>query len=86
MDLSDYKVELEYPCPWVYTLIGADEFAMRTAVADLLGETDYALTYGKSSRTGRYCSLALALVVQTEEHRKGIYTALGTHPVIKAVL
>jgi uncharacterized protein len=86
MDLRDYKLELEYPCPWVYTLIGADEFAMRRVVADLLGETHYTLTYGKSSRTGKYCSLALELVVQTEQHRKGIYSALGNHPAIKAVL
>jgi putative lipoic acid-binding regulatory protein len=86
MDLNAHKLELEYPCPWTYKLIGADEFVMRTVVADLLGEMKYALTYTRSSRTGKYCSLELQLIVESDEHRKGIFTALGNHPAFRAVL
>lgn len=86
MDLYAHKLELEYPCRWTYKLIGPDEFLMRTMVADLLGDIEYALTYSKSSRTGKYCSLELELVVQTEEHRRGLYTALGRSTAVKAVL
>lgn len=86
MEFSEQNLEFEYPCPWTYRMIGADEFAMRTVVGELLGDTEYTLVYVQSSRTGKYCSLQLDLVVQSEEHRKGLFTTLGQSPAIRAIL
>ncbi|MEN6492896.1 MAG: DUF493 domain-containing protein [Thermoguttaceae bacterium] len=86
MDLNDYKVEIRYPCAWTYTVIGADRRAMEQVVADVVGEIDYTLTISHVSSTGKYCSLQLELIVETETHRTDIFHALRRHPAIKAVM
>ena len=47
---SDNKPEIQYPCLWEYKVIGEDEFAMRQAIAELLSELDYEVTFSRSSR------------------------------------
>lgn len=86
MDQNPQKLELEYPCAWSYRMIGSDESAIRALVAELLGETEYTLVYGHRSRTGKYCSLQLDLIVQSEAHRQGLHTALSQAAFIKAIL
>lgn len=86
MDLNDCQVEIPYPCSWTYTVIGPDRAGMEMAVADVVGEVKYALAFSHVSSAGKYCSLKLELVVETEEHRTGLFHALRNHPAIKAVL
>ena len=62
MDPTDRKLELDYPCEWGYTLIGADEFEMRTAVADLIGDCVHRVRVSRRSAMGRYVSLELLAV------------------------
>ncbi len=86
MDLNDYKVEIEYPCTWTYTVIGTNRQMMEQVVADVVGEVEYALTFSHASSAGKYCSLKLELMVETEEHRTRLFYALRNHPAIKTVL
>jgi len=65
MDFLDGKPLIQYPCSWVYQVIGTDETAIRDFVADLVGTADYELSYSNASRTGKYCSLRLKLTVHS---------------------
>lgn len=80
------KLQLDYPCSWEYKIIGADEDAVRDAVAEILGETDYDLTLSNTSRRGKYTSLLLELTVVDEAHRLGLFESLRAHEAIIMVL
>lgn len=86
MDFLCGKPLLQYPCSWVYQVIGTDEAAIRTGVAHILGKADYALSYSNTSRTGKYCSLRLQVTVETEAERDRIFVALQENPAVRAVM
>jgi putative lipoic acid-binding regulatory protein len=79
-------LELEYPCPWVYKVIGMDEGAMRAAVAEIMGDCPHEVQASRRSETGKYCSLAVSLTVESPAHRIGLYEALKAHKAVKLVL
>ncbi len=80
--------EIIYPCRWEFKTIGPDEYAMRLAIQEILaqGALQYSLDRSNTSRTGKYCSMILGLVVSSEEHRNAIFAALSNHPSIVMVL
>jgi len=79
-------LELEYPCPWVYKVIGTDEGAMREAVAEIMGDCPYEVQPSRRSETGKYCSLSVSLTVESPARRIGLYEALKGHRAVKLVL
>lgn len=79
------KLELDYPCPWLYTLIGSDEDVMRAAVAELMGGHEHSLRLSHKSRTGKYTSLELEIIARDEAHRLETYAALKRHGTFKFV-
>lgn len=86
IDLSKEKLQLEYPCEWLYKLIGADERAVRTAIAETITERSHTIANSNTSSNGKYQSLNLSLTVESDEDRTGIYQSLKNHPAIKMVL
>jgi len=80
------KPEIRYPCRWSYKLIGKSERDLRAAVALVLADQDYDLNRSNRSRTGRYCSLALSLVVHDERERRWIGQTLHEHAAVTMVL
>lgn len=78
--------EIEYPCPWNFKIIGREEEHMRRAIAKIVGDSDYMLTFSNQSRHGKYCSLNLDMVVLDEPHRLNIFEALRHHRSIRIVL
>lgn len=78
--------EIEYPCPWNFKVIGREEEHMRQAIAEIVGNSDYTLTFSNQSRYGKYCSLNLDMVVLDEPHRLNIFEALRRHRSIRIVL
>ena len=80
------KVQLEYPCPWVYKIIGPDADEMRHAVAEIICDRSYKITPSRSSETAKYHCLNIELSVESESHRTALYEALKAHRTIKLVL
>jgi hypothetical protein len=82
---ENQKVSIDYPCLWNYTVIGSDEAGMRAAIADATtGAGD--VTASRSSATGKYVSLKIAVQVENEQRRIAIYEALRKEPFVKMVL
>jgi len=80
------KAHFDYPCAWVYKVIGSSEDSIRQAIKEILQDEACAVTLSNSSKTGKYLCLNLELVVCSEEHRVSIYESLRNHPSIKIVL
>lgn len=79
-------MELEYPCPWHYKIIGSDSGEIRAAIADVLKGADCLISHSNSSNTGRYHCLNLEIVVRSEDERNQIFQALKSNPYVKMVL
>lgn len=82
----DQKLELEYPCEWRYKLIGQEIEVIQSAVKDVLLEREHKIDFSNASCTGKYCSMNLDLLVNSEDERQFVYEALKAHQDIKMVL
>jgi putative lipoic acid-binding regulatory protein len=80
------KLELEYPCDWAYKLIASEKKALEQAIRDIIDEREHKLTHSNNSKSGKYISMNLNLLVHNEEDRNFIYEALKAHSNIKMVL
>ena len=80
------KVQLEYPCLWIYKIIGPDADEMRRAVAEIIRDRDYKIIHSRSSETAKYHCLNVELFVESESHRTTLHEALKAHQTIKLVL
>ena len=84
--LRAQKLEVTYPCPWQFKLIGEDEFQLRTLVGDVLEDRDYSLDLSNTSASGRYRSLLLVVVVESEAERLAIGMRLQESEHVRMVL
>jgi len=80
------KIELEYPCAWTYKLIGYEKEAIQKAIHDVIVEREHTLKHSNASKTGKYVSMNLELVITNEDERTFIFEALKAHNNIKMVL
>jgi len=83
---SKEKLELEYPCSWTYKLIGLEKEVIQKAIHDVILEREHKLTHSNKSKTGKYVSMNLDIIIQNEDERNFIYEALKAHQHIKMVL
>ena len=83
---SENKLILEYPCNWSYKLIASEKKALEQAIRDVIDERDHKLTHSNNSKTGKYTSMNLDLLVHNEDDRNFIFEALKQHQNIKMVL
>ncbi|MBC8237429.1 MAG: DUF493 domain-containing protein [Helicobacteraceae bacterium] len=83
---SKKKLILEYPTSWSYKLIGHEKEAIQKAIHDVILQREHSLNHSNNSKTGKYVSMNLDLVIQNEDERNFIYEALKAHQDIKMVL
>ena len=83
---SNQKLELEYPVTWTYKLISLDKALIQKVIHEVILEREHKLTHSSSSKTGKYVSMNLDLLVHNEDDRNFIFAALKAHQDIKMVL
>lgn len=83
---SKKKLELIYPCNWCYKVIASEQHALKQAVKDVIQEREHKLEHSNKSRTSKYTSMNLEILVYNEDDRTFIYEALKKHQAIKMVL
>ena len=83
---NERKLQLKYPCAWIYKIIGVDQNDMKSAVLEIIQDRAYSITPSRSSETDKYHCLNVEITVESESHRKVIYEALRAHRAIKMVL
>jgi len=83
---DDRKLELEYPCNWKYKIVGAERQKLEAAIHSVILERAHTVAHSNSSKTGKYISLNLDLIVHNEDDRTFIFEALKAHQDVKMVL
>lgn len=86
INARDEKLELTYPCSWSYKLIAGEKEALEKAIHDVIEYREHKLTHSNKSKSGKYISMNLDLLVHNEDDRNFIYEALKQHQNIKMVL
>ena len=80
------KPKIDYPCPWLFKVIGFDSHEIEQAISEVIGETPFTVTASKVSSSGKYHSVNLEMEVASEKNRDHIYQSLSDHSAIKVVL
>lgn len=80
------KPQLDYPCLWIYKVIGTNENSLKSAVGEIIEGRECRISLSRQSETAKYISLNVELTVESEAHRKALYEALKTHRAVKLVL
>ncbi|MDQ7043579.1 MAG: DUF493 domain-containing protein [Sulfurimonas sp.] len=83
---SNQKVVIEYPCNWCYKVIASERAALEQAIRDVIDEREHTIKHSNKSKTGKYISMNLDLIVHNEDDRTFIFDALKRHQDIKMVL
>ncbi len=80
------KPKIDYPCSWVYKVIGSDEKSLRTAIETVLGTENLLVSSSHSSSGGKYISLNVEIIVTDDESRLSGYQNLKNHAAVKVVM
>ena len=80
------KLELEYPCAWVYKIIGREQDELRAAIAEVVQARECLVCLSNSSSGGKYLCLDVELVVLSAEDREAQHLAFKGHPAVVMVL
>lgn len=80
------RPEIEYPCSWVYKVIGEDCTLLKDVILVACAPHKVTITHSHASSKGKYHSLNAQLIVPDEKVRLQIYDRLKTDPAVKIVL
>lgn len=80
------KPIINYPCQWLYKVIGTDHEQTNRAILDVIKDIPCKIDLSNSSSSGKYLCLNVEITVQNEDERNTIYMDLKKHPHIKIVL
>jgi putative lipoic acid-binding regulatory protein len=83
---TDQKLLIEYPCRWLYKIIGSDQGELEQAVQQIISGPQCTITVSRSSSSGKYISINCEVEVYSEENRNDLYMALKQHPAVTMVL
>jgi putative lipoic acid-binding regulatory protein len=82
----EQSLELEYPCRWLYKVVGTDAALVREAALEVIDNESVTIEPSRTSSKGTYVSFNVEVTVQDAEERTGIYEALKAHSNIRMVL
>ncbi|MGP1581023.1 MAG: HP0495 family protein [Wolinella sp.] len=85
MKILEGEPEISYPCEWSYTIITQSEEEARLASFEIL-ESEHKFTPSNKSRTGKYQSFNIKLLVESKEKRDEIFQKFQAHTLVKMVL
>ncbi len=79
------KAGIDYPCEWAYKVIGNDKESVHNAIASVIQDSEYKISDSNTSKTGKYLSFNVTVIVNDEAFRNKIYQAFKEHADIKFV-
>jgi putative lipoic acid-binding regulatory protein len=86
MNENECKPRIDYPCFWVYKVIGRDVEGLRDAIAEVMKGSEHTVTPSRSSKGGAYHCLNVEMTVESEPVRLGLYERLRQHPAVILVM
>jgi len=86
IDLSNEKLELDYPCRWEYKLVVLETCDIKKSVKEVVFEREHKIKPSKTSSKGKFKSYSLEMLVHNEDDRKELFELLRKHSDMKMVL
>jgi len=83
---EDNKPDIRYPTTWGYRIVGPSEEDIRALVGEVVGESEHELLMGNESSGGKYVSMNLRLLVESEAERLRVYEQLQASEAVRLVL
>lgn len=80
------KVEIQYPCRWLYKVISRDHLQDKEKIVAMLQDFSWKISISNRSRTGKYTCLDVEVDVESEEQRNTLYQLLKELETVKIVL
>ncbi len=80
------ELELTYPCNWNYKVIIPSGEEISSVTASILGERDHKVKKSNNSKSGKYQSHDISLLVHNDDDRVEIFKQLKNHDCVKMVL
>lgn len=85
-EINGQKLNLTYPIAWAYKAIGTDRKEVEDAIRNVTGKRECIILPSNKSRSGKYVSVGLEIVVTDEKDRTDLFRALQSQAAIKMVL
>ncbi len=79
------ETSIDYPCEWIYKVIGSDKESVHNAIEVIIQDSEYQIKDSNASKTGKYLSFNVTVMVGDEAYRNKIYQAFKGHDDIKFV-
>jgi putative lipoic acid-binding regulatory protein len=86
LDSNCERPELNYPCEWIYKVIGKDVNKLIAAIEQSSLELEYEITPSNISKNENYISLNFKVTVPSEAARDIIYQKLNNNKDVIMVL
>ena len=86
LDSNSRRPNIEYPVNWGYKVIGENVDKLIAAIEESVKGFEYEITPSNISTGGKYYSLNLNVLVESEVIRDLIFQKLEEHPHIKMVI
>ena len=86
LDSNSERPELNYPCEWIYKVIGKDVNKLIAAIEQSSLELEYEVTPSNISKNENYFSLNFKVTVPSEAARDIIYQKLNNNKNVIMVL
>jgi putative lipoic acid-binding regulatory protein len=86
LDSNSERPELNYPCEWIYKVIGKDVNKLIAAIEQSSLELEYDITPSNISKNENYISLNFKVTVPSEAARDIIYQKLNNNKDVIMVL
>ncbi len=76
---------IDYPCEWIYKVIGRNKESVHNAIMSIIQGNEFRINVSNTSKTGKYLSFDVTVMVSDEAYRNKTYQALKGHNDIKFV-
>ncbi len=82
---ANEEARIDYPCEWIYKVIGSDKESVHNAIVGIIQDSEFHINDSNTSKTGKYLSFNVTVMVGDEAYRNKIYQAFKGHDDIKFV-
>ena len=83
---KEEKLELTYPCDWEYKVMCFAEIEIEPLVTEVIKDRDFTIKKGNISKTGKYQSYNITLLVHNDDDRVELFGLFKQHEHVAMVL
>ncbi len=80
------KLELNYPCSWDYRVMCLMQADIDRVVTEVIKDRDCTIKKGNKSKTGKYQSYNVAILVHSDDDRIALFELFKGHKDVAMVL